>query len=478
MNIKEETGHDFSALNEVKLSAEDKNEILKNLREEMASYRPKRRRYMSGVVPGIAAAVAAVAIVAGGVGFEMHRNQPVQIGPKGLSTASNQTEANSNSVPNNIVHPNDNAQLQPVQTVTLSNGITVQTYSTSQAAAATVSQLQASIGQVYPSGPPVDLGTGIKANFNGGAGTYVYQWKEGNWTINLRGVGNSTPGTQTAKNVVSYLHTHMLPAPKNEGTIIIASPSGASAGGSTWNTTMAWQEGNKVYQLKQSGNPVNALAVAVAQNSSGNPGNAQSQPPFQQTFKHAGASNQVFLTPDIGFEETNLGGGASNFMYQFSKTTDGGKTWTKLSTGHYNDVSGVSFINTKTGFLLNTSPAYAITPDLFVTHDGGVTWREQKLPIPSAYTNYYRQSSFPIFFSPTIGFIPVTGASMSGTGTQHFLYMLVTTDGGSSWTPFTQGQGAGLSWKMSGQQLTITEGTKTLTVNNLLAGNWSVSTGG
>lgn len=196
---------------------------------------------------------------------------------------------------------------------------------------------------------------------------------------------------------------------------------------------------------------------------------------FQQTFKSSGSSNQVYLSPSIGFQITNLGGGMSNFEYEFSKTTDGGKTWTKISKSHYSHVSGVSFINDKTGYLINNSPAYSIMPDLFVTHDGGATWNEQKLPIPSAYKNYYRSSNYPIFFSPKVGFIPVYGQSMKVSSSTQFLYMLVTTDGGASWTTDTNNQGGGLTWKVSGQKLSVSKGTQTITVNGLFS-NWTVST--
>ncbi|KPV42288.1 WD40/YVTN/BNR-like repeat-containing protein [Alicyclobacillus ferrooxydans] len=458
MNIDKETGQQFSALNEVKLSAEDKNDILQNLRKEMALSKPKRKRRL-GVLSGAAAAIAAVAVVAAGISIEMHRQQSGLTPSSGDTTASNQAKGNS-------IQPKDHTQ--PTAT-TVTNGIKVETYQTVQAAGAVVAKLQGSFGQVYPSGPPVDLGTGIQANFSGGAGQYRYQWHEGNWTINLLGFGDSNIGGKMAKNVVSYLHTNMLPAPNNKGTIIINGTSNSSV----WNTTMAWQEGNQVYQLEQSGNPVSALTVAV---NSGNPVNPQSQ--FQQIFKNSGASHQMYLTPTIGFQVTNLGGGANNFVYQFSKTTDGGKTWTKTSTGHYSDVLGLSFVNTKTGYLLNNSPAYAVTPDLFVTHDGGVSWQEQKLPIPSPFANFYRASSYPIFFSPTVGFIPIYGENINQSSpTQQLLYVLVTLDGGASWTAYTNGQGGGLTWTVSGQTLTVTHGKQGITVNGLFAGDWTVSSG-
>jgi hypothetical protein len=458
--MEEKAKEMFYPLREVDLTVEDKLDILQALRSETSLDKPKRRRN-AGYLPGVAAAIAAVAVVAGGVSFEMHQHQPITL-PRGQSsqhnvtTGSNQTETPVTPTPSGTVSGN-------------SNRITTKTYANLAQANAVVANLEQSFGQVYPSGPLVDLGTGIQAAFNGGAGQYKYQWHEGNWTLDMLGFGNSSTGTQVAKNVVAYLHTNMLPPPNNKGVIIMTS----SATGATWTTQVAWQEGAAVSQIQQSGDPVTVLQKVV--NSYRDAGTSASATGFHQTFQHSGGASSVFLTPTTGFQVKNLGGGASNFVYQFSKTTDGGKSWINTSTGRFSDVYGVSFINQQTGYLLNNSPAYSVTPDLYVTHDGGVTWNEQKLPIPSAYSNYYRSSDFPIFFSAKVGFIPVYGISSTNqSSTTQFLYMLVTTDGGTSWTPVTGTQAKGLSWTLSGQKLTVTDSTQTITVNGLF-GMWSVS---
>ncbi|WP_067624159.1 LppP/LprE family lipoprotein [Alicyclobacillus acidiphilus] len=351
---------------------------------------------------------------------------------------------------------------------TTNSTVHVTSYANSSQAANEISAIQT--GNSYltfqTNNPAVNLGLGISAKQDGGLDHYGLQWHEGNWTLETLWFGVNQGGQQMAKNIVAYLHTHMLPAPHDHGVIVVNSTDpNSSAIDPT--TIIAWQEGNQVYQLKQSGNPVSALAAVINQHAQGS---------FEQTFKSAGASREVFLTPSVGFQITNLGGGASNFEYRFSKTTNGGKTWTTLSTGRYSDVEGISFIDDQTGFLLNNSPAYAITPDLFVTHDGGVTWSEQKLPIPSAYKNAYRASQYPIFFSTKVGFIPVYGEPTEQSTTRKFLYMLVTTNGGTSWTAWNGSSGGGLSWNVSGQKLTVTKGTQTITVNGLL-GIWNVSTG-
>ncbi|MDQ0190081.1 hypothetical protein JI721_04320 [Alicyclobacillus cycloheptanicus] len=433
-----------------------------------------------GVWPGAAAAVAAVAVVAGGLGITLNQHHPaaVQLQTTGAHfTGANRTGAepasDDRAQPSNTVNP--------PQTTT-QGGIAEQSYATSAAAAGVIDNIQRE--DTYLSfaanRPTVNLGLGITAVPDSGLGHQGLQWHEGNWTVEVLWYTGNQNGEQIAKNIVAYLHTHMLPAPRQKGVIIVNStdPNAVTIAA---RTTIAWQEGTEVYQLTQSGNPVNALTTVVEQGNSGASQGRTAAASFHQTFHNAGRSHQVFLTPTIGFEVTNLGGGASNFMYQFAKTTDGGKTWTNVSTGHYSDVMGVSFINEQTGYLLNNSPAYAVTPDLFVTHNGGATWQEQKLPIPAAFANFYRSSSYPIFFSPTVGFIPVYGNPETGTGPNtQFLYMLITTNGGASWAPYTGGSGAGLHWTLSGQTLTVQQDTQnaqdahTITVQGLF-GNWTVS---
>lgn len=364
------------------------------------------------------------------------------------------------------------------------NPISTTSYATATEAANHVLQIGAPFSL---QGTKLNLGLGITASATGAMGSARYEWREGNWEIEIRFYTANQGVAQVAKNMVSYLHTHWMPAPNHHGMILVQS-SAPNPSGYHWNSTIAWQEGTKVLQLKQSGNPVQALTSVVNQTGSGkvspsnngtstnaSSNNVSSHGSFSQTFKISGVSSQVFLTPTLGFRVTNLGGGLSNFQYDFSKTTDGGKSWTKMSKGHFSHVEGVSFINENTGYLLNNSPAYSVTPDLFVTHNGGATWNEQKLPIPNAYKNGYRNSNYPIFFSPQVGFIPVYGQATSKSVTTQFLYMLATTNGGASWTAYTGHQGDGLKWSVMGQKLTVTDAAQSITVNGLLAGNWTVS---
>ena len=75
--------------------------------------------------------------------------------------------------------------------------------------------------------------------------------------------GASAAGTQVVKDMVAYLHTHMLPAPENKGIIIIQQPSSSHMPLKVTQNTIAWQVGNKVYQLQYTGDPIHALQIVV-----------------------------------------------------------------------------------------------------------------------------------------------------------------------------------------------------------------------
>lgn len=241
MEQRSKTQQTFSELKGVKLDRRKKQEIWHHLEREMSVSKPRKRRARPAL-SALAAAAAAVAIVAGGIGYTLNHHSN-----KGSATA---TLATGGDHQNSLLHPAD------VSHPPLPKGVSVQTYGSVKAAGDAVSKLQQQFGNVYPSGPLVDLGAGVKAKFAGAMGQYRYQWHEGKWTLNLMGTGASTGGTQVANGLTAYFHDHTVPVPHDRGTIIVR-----QSGTSSWKTTAAWQVGGKVYRVQQSGNPVNALKL-------------------------------------------------------------------------------------------------------------------------------------------------------------------------------------------------------------------------
>ena len=143
------------------------------------------------------------------------------------------------------------------------NSISTKSYPTSAEAANHIASIQGGNG-VGPGSPTVYLGNGIAARESAGMGQARYVWHEGNWTIQIRYYtrNSNTQVKQVAESVVSYLHTHMLPAPNQHGLIVVNS---MDANTTTFRpqTIIAWQEGTQVSQLRQTGDPVQSLQAVV-----------------------------------------------------------------------------------------------------------------------------------------------------------------------------------------------------------------------
>ncbi|MFD1676781.1 LppP/LprE family lipoprotein [Alicyclobacillus fodiniaquatilis] len=141
------------------------------------------------------------------------------------------------------------------------NPISKKSYSTTAEAANQIASLQAA-KTAFSGGPPtLNLGHGITAKTDAGMGHAGYQWHEGNWTIEILFYTENSGVKQVAENMVSYLHTHMLPAPNKHGAIVVKSEDTNTT--FKPKTTIAWQEGSTVYELQQTGNPIQALETVV-----------------------------------------------------------------------------------------------------------------------------------------------------------------------------------------------------------------------
>ncbi|HSS92641.1 MAG TPA: hypothetical protein VLR46_01495 [Candidatus Dormibacteraeota bacterium] len=109
------------------------------------------------------------------------------------------------------------------------------------------------------------------------------------------------------------------------------------------------------------------------------------------------------------------------FLY---RTTDGGAHWQQVS--HTTSRPGacvwgdVVFSSLTTGWIVNFCPSGS-GPALFVSHDGGVTWNVQSLPVPATSLD-----SSPVFFDSQHGILVVAGESS--------MTLLATSDGGRTWS--------------------------------------------
>ncbi|WP_125607512.1 hypothetical protein [Lapidilactobacillus bayanensis] len=108
--------------------------------------------------------------------------------------------------------------------------------------------------------PTVDLGTGIYATKEGAAGSSYLNWTEGRWSLVVRSSNvNNEVGEPLAKQVVTILHTQMLPIPDLHGAINLYVSSAAS---SRMNT-VTWSKGTAVYTISAA-DPIIVIQMATS----------------------------------------------------------------------------------------------------------------------------------------------------------------------------------------------------------------------
>jgi photosystem II stability/assembly factor-like uncharacterized protein len=148
-----------------------------------------------------------------------------------------------------------------------------------------------------------------------------------------------------------------------------------------------------------------------------------------------------FLDEQNGWAMANIDCGAGSCGLDIFKTTDGGQSWKRVSSASPNndaqlntlpfagDKNGMTFLDMQHGWVGGTEPKDGYVW-LFATQDGGQTWKQVNLPLPSGYTTSTISVEPPRFFSAQNGILPVT----LFTDSLHKLFYL-TQDGGQSWTP-------------------------------------------
>ena len=119
-----------------------------------------------------------------------------------------------------------------------------------------------------------------------------------------------------------------------------------------------------------------------------------------------------FLNAQTGWTIEDKGG--------IKKTTDGGITWTKQTSGTTNDLFAIYFLDANKGFISGANDT------VLKTIDGGKTWTQIPIPtLPSGF-NYSHDYSSVYFLNQDVGWI---SAFLGVT--------LKTTDGGSTWKGIT-----------------------------------------
>lgn len=162
-----------------------------------------------------------------------------------------------------------------------------------------------------------------------------------------------------------------------------------------------------------------------------------------QTWQQQGAFESVtpadlsFVNEQDGWALVDRQGATGNQTATLLRTTDGGATWVKVADTGIPPQKGtipfagskiVTFLNATTGWL--TGFSYAGT-QLYVTHDAGVTWQKQTLPLPPGVSEAQFETWPPTFFNARDGVLPVQVDTPATGGADFDVYM--THDGGATW---------------------------------------------
>ena len=147
-----------------------------------------------------------------------------------------------------------------------------------------------------------------------------------------------------------------------------------------------------------------------------------------------------FLDASNGRALADRGAGAGSEAVELFQTSDGGVTWVSV---FHNDPSqpdfsdslplagiknGMTFLDANTGWVTGSIPANG-SVYLYVTHDGGVSWSQQDVPLPASYATYQTLPQAPVFFGQD-GFRPLMVYRPDRTDFTFY----VTHDGGFTWS--------------------------------------------
>jgi photosystem II stability/assembly factor-like uncharacterized protein len=236
--------------------------------------------------------------------------------------------------------------------------------------------------------------------------------------------------------------------------------------------SMIWMEGGAAVLVGQSPPPNNDVIarrtylthdggnhwILASVTSQLNPPKSSPQPeyfPGQTVYLPSGSEGWQLQLPNNRTADARL-----------MHTTDAGATWTRIATLPNTVADGqLSFSDSRTGFLtFNANRTFAwdgqgrllpgLVPPalLYVTHDGGVSWKAPVLALPAASSSPSMVTGLgqPVMLDATHGLMPlqVSGAPTApnsfnspNTGPAPASFVLKTTDGGDHWGSLTSVSG-------------------------------------
>ncbi|GMK40511.1 hypothetical protein PCCS19_35670 [Paenibacillus sp. CCS19] len=182
-----------------------------------------------------------------------------------------------------------------------------------------------------------------------------------------------------------------------------------------------------------------------------------------------------FLNDQLGWKATYSFYGMHREDMVLSKTVDGGSTWLEIARSDNADSvlpggvkSGIVFLNESRGWITTNAP-WDGTVGLFITNDGGQSWKEQALEVPADFEQSQLFVYPPLFLSTEEGILVTKPESESS-----LIYL--TVDGGNHWEPIAnekEGMQHGISWSLAEDGIYTIGKDATWSLNTSGSGVWS-----
>lgn len=200
-----------------------------------------------------------------------------------------------------------------------------------------------------------------------------------------------------------------------------------------------------------------------------------------QTWGHVpvpvlSAISMHFIDPLDGWLLTQEadGSGMGREAASIYRSDDGGVTWTKVAgTSAHDNSSGLPLAGAKMAIAFRDATTGWITGGgivndqlhLYVTHERGRTWREQKIPLPPQVTSPWQDHPTPPkFFTKQDGILAAEydyGETQSPRSFISIVVFYVTRNGGTTWTYTTPVPARLTSWDSPPSFIDINHGWTT-----------------
>ncbi|WP_434639706.1 hypothetical protein PQ743_10470 [Thermoanaerobacterium thermosaccharolyticum] len=150
-----------------------------------------------------------------------------------------------------------------------------------------------------------------------------------------------------------------------------------------------------------------------------------------------------FVTPNTGWLLAVSDGAAEQQIKYLFKTNDGGKTWEKINVTSSDSYSGLPLVGTSTDMIfygadngwIGVSNPISADVILYKTGDGGNTWSKVSVPTPQSFEKYcIISASVPIFKDDKNGTLNIDFYRTNDGKSENHTVTYVTNDGGNSWS--------------------------------------------